>query len=345
MKKNARRKTVRRRLPLPVLFAAALLVLAGGIAAGGSGTPDDNHPTQENLSAYLPAPTESAPLPTPSDTQNMDEPVLRESAPPLPSPTAVPESDKPEQPTPTPGPVFDYPAPTESLPPSTSPTASVPDGSGPAESAPQPAPTPTPTPTPAPALNTPNPTGEGWALILVNWEHPLQGNYMIPEFTQLRNGHTVDSRAYPALQAMMDDARAAGLQPLICSSYRTQDTQNRLFENEVQSWLNQGYTREDAENLAAMWVARPGTSEHQTGLAVDIVDMSYQILDNKQENTAVQRWLMAHCAEYGFILRYPTDKSSLTGVNYEPWHYRYVGMPAAKEIMDGGLCLEEYLRQ
>ena len=92
-----------------------------------------------------------------------------------------------------------------------------------------------------------------------------------------------------------------------------------------------------------MWVARSGTSEHQTGLAVDIVDMSYQILDKKQESTPVQKWLMVHCAEYGFILCYPTDKSALTGINYEPWHYRYVGAEAAKEIMESGLCLEEYL--
>ncbi len=93
----------------------------------------------------------------------------------------------------------------------------------------------------------------------------------------------------------------------------------------------------------AAWVARPGTSEHETGLAVDIVDTSYQPLDEAQEDTAVQRWLMAHCAEYGFILRYPTEKSALTGVNYEPWHYRYVGEEAAREIMERDLCLEEYL--
>ncbi len=89
-------------------------------------------------------------------------------------------------------------------------------------------------------------------------------------------------------------------------------------------------------------MARPGTSEHQTGLAVDIVDTSYQLLDEAQEGTAVQKWLMTHCAEYGFILRYPTEKSDLTGVNYEPWHYRYVGEAAAREIMERGLCLEEY---
>ena len=197
--------------------------------------------------------------------------------------------------------------------------------------------------TSAPSSDEPVSTEDNWALILVNREHPLPDGFSVPEFTQLRNGHAVDSRAYPALQAMMDDARAAGLQPLICSSYRTWDTQEQLFEQEAQNWMGRGYTREEAMDRAAMWVARPGTSEHQTGLAVDIVDLSYQILDEKQENTPVQKWLMAHCAEYGFILRYPTDKSALTGIGYEPWHYRYVGTEAAKEIMENGLCLEEYL--
>lgn len=110
----------------------------------------------------------------------------------------------------------------------------------------------------------------------------------------------------------------------------------------MQSWLSRGYTRNGAEAQAARWVARPGASEHQTGLAVDIVDASYQALDRGQEDTAVQRWLMAHCAEYGFILRYPTGKVERTGVNYEPWHYRYVGVDAARKIMKDGLCLEEY---
>ena len=94
-----------------------------------------------------------------------------------------------------------------------------------------------------------------------------------------------------------------------------------------------------------MWVARPGTSEHQAGLAVDIVSVEYQVLDEGQEDTPLQQWLMAHCWEYGFILRYPTDKSDLTGVGYEPWHYRYVGEEAAKAITEQGICLEEYLAQ
>ena len=191
-------------------------------------------------------------------------------------------------------------------------------------------------------LHTPPDRGS-WNLILVNFENSLPEDFTVPALTELRYRQSIDSRAYPALQQMMDDARAAGLQPLICSSWRDWDTQVRLFEGEIQDWLAKGYSPEDAEAQAAIWVARPGTSEHQTGLAVDIVDMNYQLLDEAQERTPVQQWLMAHCAEYGFILRYPTDKSDITHIGYEPWHYRYVGVEAAKEIMERGLCLEEYL--
>lgn len=203
-----------------------------------------------------------------------------------------------------------------------------------------------PVQTPVPASDKPAPaapSGEDWALTLVNFEHTLPDGFAVPELTQLRGGQAVDSRAYSALQQMMDDARAAGLQPVICSSYRSWDEQEELFEEEVQNWVNRGYIGEAAEAQAAMWVARPGASEHQTGLAVDIVDLSYQMLCEEQEDTPVQRWLIAHCADYGFILRFPAGKSDLTGVGYEPWHYRYVGAEAAREIMDQGLCLEEYL--
>lgn len=184
-----------------------------------------------------------------------------------------------------------------------------------------------------------------WNLILVNAAHPLPKDFRVSDLTQLRNGHAIDSRAYPALQKMMDAARVAGLQPLICSSFRTWDKQNELFTNKVSYYRNQGYSQLEAEENAARWVARPGTSEHQAGLAVDIVDINYQLLDEQQEQTPVQLWLMEHCAEYGFILRYPEDKSDLTGVEYEPWHYRYVGEDAAKEIMERGLCLEEYIQE
>lgn len=242
----------------------------------------------------------------------------------------APNAVLPPQPIEAPAPL---PAQPTGAPPLPSPESTVPPAAPPAE----------PTEAPAAPSDKPASDGESWKLLLVNGENPLPEGFAAPELTRLQNGHAVDSRVYPALQRMVDDCRAAGLQPLICSSYRTEETQRQLFEQEVENWLARGYAREEAEGRAAQWVARPGASEHHTGLALDIVDLTYQVLDGEQENTAVQRWLMAHCAEYGFILRYPTDKSGLTGVNYEPWHYRYVGEAAAREIMDGGLCLEEYL--
>ena len=183
---------------------------------------------------------------------------------------------------------------------------------------------------------------DAWQLRLVSAAHPLPEDFEVPELTKLKGGHAIDSRVYPALQQMMDDCRAAGLNPVICSSYRTHDKQEELFRKKVNTLRKQGYSQEEAETEAARWVARPGTSEHETGLAVDIVDKSYQLLDEKQAETPVQQWLMAHCAEYGFILRYPVEKSDLTGIGYEPWHYRYVGVEAAEEISERGICLEEY---
>lgn len=181
-----------------------------------------------------------------------------------------------------------------------------------------------------------------WNLVLVNPWNPLPEDYSI-DLAQLGSGQSVDSRCAEALQKMIQDCRAAGLSPLICSSYRTQATQQGLYDAQVDDFLAQGYSREEAEKMSATIVALPGTSEHQLGLAADIVDSNYQILESSQENTPVQRWLMEHCWEYGFILRYPKEKTDLTGIIYEPWHYRYVGVQAAEEITKAGICLEEYL--
>lgn len=181
-----------------------------------------------------------------------------------------------------------------------------------------------------------------WNLLLVNPWNKVPSDFSV-ELTQLKNGHAIDKRAYPDLQDMMDAIRAEGLSPLICSSYRTNEKQQTLYNNQVSKYLARGYSQSEAETEAGKWVAVPGTSEHQTGLAVDIVDMNYQLLDEKQEDTAVQKWLMKNSYKYGFILRYPSDKSEITGINYEPWHYRYVGKEVAKDIYEQGICLEEYL--
>ena len=215
----------------------------------------------------------------------------------------------------------------------------------PAPSANQPEPVP-PANQPEPIPTEPAPAEpidkDSWELLLVNRWNPLPEGYSI-QTVELRNGLRVDERCYQDLQAMMDACRAEGLSPVICSAYRTQEYQERLYRAETERWLERGYSQSDAEEEAGKSVAVPGTSEHQLGLAVDIVDMNNQRLDESQERTDVQIWLMAHSWEYGFILRYPSGKSEITGIIYEPWHYRYVGKEAAKEIYEAGICLEEYL--
>lgn len=183
---------------------------------------------------------------------------------------------------------------------------------------------------------------DDWRLLLVNPWNAMPEGY-IPDLKQLDGGHSVDERCYDDLQAMMDACREDGHSPLICSSYRTQKKQESLFQNKISRLVAKGLSEDEALVEAAKVVAVPGTSEHQLGLALDIVDINHQTLDKSQEDTDVQQWLMAHSWEYGFILRYPNDKSDITGIIYEPWHYRYVGRDAAREIYEQGLCLEEYL--
>lgn len=181
-----------------------------------------------------------------------------------------------------------------------------------------------------------------WNLLLVNPWNFIPEDFSV-ELAELEDGHQVDERIAADLTTMMADMRAEGLSPLICSSYRTDEKQQSLFRKKVESYLEKGYSLVEADEAAGKWIAVPGTSEHQTGLAVDIIDSGYPYLDEAQENTQVQKWLMANSWKYGFILRYPSDKSHITGIWYEPWHYRYVGKEAAKEIYDRGICLEEYL--
>ena len=185
-------------------------------------------------------------------------------------------------------------------------------------------------------------TEADWRLLLVNPWNALPEDYEV-ELATLSNGLQVDARIYDDLNDMLTDCRAAGLEPIVCSAYRTQATQTRLYNNKVARVRASGVPEDQVEAEAARWVAKPGTSEHQTGLALDIVAASYQILDEKQEDTAEQQWLMENSWKYGFILRYPSEKSDVTGIGYEPWHYRYVGKAAAAEIHRTGVCLEEYL--
>lgn len=148
---------------------------------------------------------------------------------------------------------------------------------------------------------------EEWQMLLVNGDNPLPEDFTV-ELAPLENGMKADKRICADLTAMLKDCRAAGLKPKICSAYRDAATQTRLHKNKIARLRAAGFGREEAEREAVRWVAAPGTSEHQIGLALDLVPESYQILDEKQAETPEQQWLMAHSWEYGFILRYPTDE-------------------------------------
>ena len=177
----------------------------------------------------------------------------------------------------------------------------------------------------------------GWNLILVNRDHVIPDHYET-ELTELSNGQKVDSRIYPDLQDMFDEARSQGYGLFVASGYRTAEKQQQLLDEKTEAYEKEGNSRSEARRLAEQWVAVPGTSEHQLGLAVDInADTAYSTSEE------VYAWLDENAWRYGFIKRYPADKTSITGTIYEPWHYRYVGKEAAREIHSQGICLEEYI--
>lgn len=184
-----------------------------------------------------------------------------------------------------------------------------------------------------------------WDLLLVNAWNPISEEY--EQGVSMKEHRSTDkyfdARALEALEQMMKDAKGCGL--WLVSGYRSRATQTRLFKNKVQRLKNGGYTGSDVEDKAATVVARPGTSEHQTGLAADILGSGYSKLTEGFDDTKAFKWLKENCAKYGFILRYPKNKEHITGVIYEPWHYRYVGVEHAQKIMEQGICLEEYLEQ
>lgn len=181
-------------------------------------------------------------------------------------------------------------------------------------------------------------------ILLVSENHPLNQNIQIPLKTISKNLQ-IHEMIYDDLFHMLNEMIKAGLKPVICSAYRSFQRQKELYEKKCQYYQNKRYSFDIAQKLASQWVAKPGCSEHQTGLALDIVSVDYQQLDEKQEQTQEQQWLMLNSWRYGFILRYPKGKQSITHVNYEPWHYRYVGKIAATEIYNRQITLEEYVEQ
>ena len=176
-----------------------------------------------------------------------------------------------------------------------------------------------------------------WCLILVNKWNNIPDGYEV-ERIELKNGEFVDKRIYPKLQKMFDAARSDNIYPIVASGYRTTEKQQSLMDAKIADYKAEGYVIEEAITKAEAWVAIPGTSEHQIGLGVDI--NADGVHSTGEE---VYAWLKQNSYKFGFIRRYPADKTEITGVISEPWHYRYVGIEAATEIENQGICLEEYL--
>ena len=148
----------------------------------------------------------------------------------------------------------------------------------------------------------------------------------------------LDKDMWPYLKAMMDDARADGIDIGIISAWRSYNTQKILFDDKVKRLMSSGYSKEAAEKEAATCIALPGSSEHHTGLAVD-----FNVTSQSFENSKTFKWLKENAENYGFIMRYPSDKMDITGgIIYEPWHWRFVGINIAKEMNSLGMCYEEY---
>lgn len=182
-------------------------------------------------------------------------------------------------------------------------------------------------------------------LLLVNGENPLPEDYdyegnltTIPDNYINGSLKQIDKNVWPYMKAMIDAAWADGVKLYVWSPYRSYNTQNMLFQKQVNRRIQSGTPADKAEAEAATVVARPGTSEHHTGLAAD-----FNMADDKFETTEMYKWMQEHAADYGFIMRYSGEKQSITGVIHESWHYRFVGINTAKEMNRLNMCLEEYV--
>lgn len=187
---------------------------------------------------------------------------------------------------------------------------------------------------------------EDWNLSLINPWHALPESF-IPELTEVDNQQYIDSRIVDTWNAWKEAALASGHRLFFASGYRNIELQANNFNNTYQSYLNQGYSEEEALNKTKEYLTEPGHSEHHTGLAMDIVDEEWIVagrgLETAYETQASQQWLVENMTDYGFVLRYPLGKEEITGIQYEPWHFRYVGQENAKFMVKYDLVLEEYI--
>ena len=184
---------------------------------------------------------------------------------------------------------------------------------------------------------------ENWNLLLVNQDYILPEGYTVKTAKISDGTQSLDYRVVPYYNKMVAAAKADGISLIAVSGYRSLDRQRNNFTRKINYYQGLGYSKAEATRLAAKIVLMPGTSEHNAGLAMDFGTNGNTTLDENFGKTEAYKWLSEHAADYGFILRYAADTTSITKVTYEPWHWRYVGEKAAKEIKAKGVTLEEYL--
>jgi len=195
----------------------------------------------------------------------------------------------------------------------------------------------------APPEQRSGPSDDHWRLILVSPRHPVSVDFTPPQLETISEHHQVDSRIAGSLREMIASAAGEGITLVVTSAYRPATRQAVLHNQMIDRFLDYGHDQEAAVAAASTIVLPPGTSEHQTGLAVDIVTPGHQSLTPDFAYTPAGIWLAQNAHRYGFILRYPRDAIHITGVIFEPWHFRYVGREHAAAIFEGGYILEEYL--
>lgn len=183
-----------------------------------------------------------------------------------------------------------------------------------------------------------------WSLLLVNKTHPVPDDYEV-KLTTLKGSMKCDERVVEPLMNMLNQAVSDGVNLYVCSPYRDFQRQEMLFLRKIDLYMSYGKSYLEAYKIASRDVIVPGCSEHQLGIAFDIVVDYHAVLDEEFGDTKAGKWLKDHCAEYGFILRYPKGKEHITGIVYEPWHFRYVGVDAATYIMENDITLEEFLEE
>lgn len=184
-----------------------------------------------------------------------------------------------------------------------------------------------------------------WSLVLTNDKYPVPDGYEFREVSIPDTDQTIDSRVLKPLMKMLDGAKKEGMNLIVCSGARSFEKQEQLFQQKKQYYIDSGKTEEEAYNLAKRVISVPGSGEHVMGLAADIYSRDYKALDEGFADTPEGKWLRKNSCKYGFILRYDKGKEAVTGIDYEPWHFRYVGKKAAKYLKKHKLSLEEFYVQ